>query len=417
MTASDSDLLLDVLEEHLEDLQFLWAQRGLALRSADYSFHDLAELDDRIESHVAGLLVAEDNLMSVVEPALADKDANVTFAGSYPLLRQNRDTAAFRVVRVLLTATDGQLQGTQQALSHGPIGAIAKDLTRAAATAPATVALAASEALAFHSFPGTDVKRFEEFLSDENPDVRRAAWRLLGQTGLVRNQQWFEAGVRDGDAAVRREAHWAAAWTRQQWLLSYLRSVASNPSRDNWEAILLLAILGKPEDLQRIQTAGTRVESGPKRFQILGAYGHPELVEELIRGMASTDLRSAVAAGAAFTKITGCNVESDKRVQLPPEDGSEPDEFEKEFLDEAKLPDVQKARDHWAKVKPQLSRFTRICRGFGLSQAPKPEVLDQLDMESRWEACLRGKFEGTWQGGPFDLERFPQPKAAALVPK
>jgi hypothetical protein len=31
-----------------------------------------------------------------------------------------------------------------------------------------------------------------------------------------------------------------------------------------------------------------------------------------------------------------------------------------------------------------------------------------LDMESRWQACLRGMFEGTWQGSLIDLEVFPQ---------
>ena len=117
-----------------------------------------------------------------------------------------------------------------------------------------------------------------------------------------------------------------------------------------------------------------------------------------------------MAAGAAFTKITGCDIELDKRIQLPPEDGHEPDEFEKEFLDEAKLPDVQRARDHWQKVKDRFAKGTRWCRGFRSSQGAKSEILDQLDMESRWEGYLRAKFEGTWQGTPTDLERFPQPR-------
>ena len=53
-------------------------------------------------------------------------------------------------------------------------------------------------------------------------------------------------------------------------------------------------------------------------------------------------------------------------------------------------------------------RSTRACRGFDLSQCATPEILDQLDMESRWEGYLRAKFEGAWQGTPMDLERFPQ---------
>lgn len=403
----------DILEEHLEEAAFLWGQRAVALQSPIYSPATFRRLEERIEAHVQGLLTSGEEAIPIVKDGLVAEEAPTSFAAAYTLLRLKIPHAAAIVAEAFGQAQEGQLDGIRQALCHGPIDLVLEDVRKAAMTAPPPIAVAAIEALAFHSRLGVEAKRLEQFFGDENPEVRRAAWKINGQIGFTQDQHLFELVFKDKDARVRHEALWATGWTQQKWLLGYCRSTAASPVEENWDALLLLAILGKPDDLQRIQSTYRRPELGPKRFQLLGTCGHPGIIEELTHQMDTPDLRSAVAAGMAFTKITGCVVESDKRVQLPPEDGHEPDEFEKEFLDEAKLPDAQRARAHWQKVKDQFTKGTRWCRGFDLSQGTKPEILDQLDMESRREACLRGKFEGTWPGTAFDLERFPQAKPAA----
>ena len=213
----------------------------------------------------------------------------------------------------------------------------------------------------------------------------------------------------------------AAAWGKHQGVLDFCRKLAAKPPHPDpplpgggnggEDALYLLAVLGKPIELPRILALGKAAELGPRQFQILGAFGHPEVMELLLEGIAIKDVRQAVAAAAAFTKITGCTVDSDKRATLPPADGSVPDEFEKEFLDEVKLPSLELAKAHWQKVKSQMSKGTRWSRGFAVSQGANGQVLDQLDLESRWEACLRGRFDGTWSGNAFTLEAFPQKRA------
>jgi len=216
----------------------------------------------------------------------------------------------------------------------------------------------------------------------------------------------YDEAMRDEDPLVRREALLAAAWTRQSWLLEYCRWLAAKPAMEDWDALWLFAVLGQPSDLDRILTIGRAESLGSKRFQIYASYGHPRVVEDLLIGIGSEDPNTAVAAGIAFTKITGADIDSQERVQLPPEDGSEPDEFEKEFLDEAFLPSLELAEKHWREVKEEFAKGVRWRRGIDLSQWAPPELPAQLDMEGRWEACLRGNYEGTWQGKPQDLERF-----------
>ena len=87
-------------------------------------------------------------------------------------------------------------------------------------------------------------------------------------------------------------------------------------------------------------------ELGPLRYRVLGAFGHPGVVDELLAGLEKPDPLTAVAAGTAFAKITGFEATSDRRVVVPPADGHEPDNFEKEFLDQVVLPDPAKARAH-----------------------------------------------------------------------
>lgn len=196
----------------------------------------------------------------------------------------------------------------------------------------------------------------------------------------------YDAGLADEDPRVRREALHAAAWTRQRWLLEYCRFQAQTPSPDNWDALVLFALLGKPQDLQRIQTLSKLAMLGTMRFQLLAAYGHPEVVEILLKTMRGPNPEDAVAAGLAITKITGIEVESEQLT----------------------LAAAELAWEHWQKVRGQSASGTRWSRGIDVSGSLNAEVLEQLDLESRWEACLRGNYEGTWNGSPMDWEAFPQ---------
>lgn len=217
----------------------------------------------------------------------------------------------------------------------------------------------------------------------------------------------FRAAFGDEDPGVRRQALEAAAWSGAAWLLDYCRQVGRQPSPAMLDVLRMLAILGEPSDLELILRIGRESHLGPPRLAVLGAYGHPGVVAYLLSQIRSDDAPAAFAAGQAFTKITGADIESEQRVELPPEDGSEPDEFESEFLEEVKLPDPKLAELHWDKVKEQFKKGTRRCRGFDLSQTAGSELLSQLDMESRWEACLRGKYHGTWNGSLRDLLAYP----------
>ncbi|MGA2257788.1 MAG: FHA domain-containing protein [Thermoguttaceae bacterium] len=206
----------------------------------------------------------------------------------------------------------------------------------------------------------------------------------------------FPDGLRDPDPRVRREALFAAVWTGQPSLLGHCRKQAESPTAENWDAVLMLAVLGKPGELLRIDAVSRAEALGPRRFLVCGAFGHPTLVDGLLDVMGSSDAAIAAMAGTAFRKITGVDVDSPRRAEVVLEEGGPPaDVF---------LPDVERARACWKELQGKFSRSTRVCRGFDLSDRVSEEVFAELDMESRWEICLRGRFYGTWRGNLRDLE-------------
>jgi hypothetical protein len=221
-------LLVDILVEHYEELEFLWGQRLAALQSPLYILPELLDLEERIESHVQGLLVSEEQMIPLVEEGLSSDDSLLAFAASYALLRLNSKTAAQQVMDTLFQAEAGQLDGIRQAMCYGPIAMIREQLREAFAAAPAPTAVAAAEALAFHHQVEPRVERLGAFLQDENTEVRQAVWRVIAmldstlkpqQASVIIPSRPYEAALRDEDPAVRRAAMQAAAWTRQEWLL------------------------------------------------------------------------------------------------------------------------------------------------------------------------------------------------------
>ena len=414
MASSPRQFLIELYQEHLEEASSLFEQRQDAIKDPDYTLPELIELEERIAAHIDGLVLGREKAMAVCQEGLSSGETSTTLAAAYALLNMDHRDAADLVWQAFQEAENGPLQGLCMAMSYGRIDMILAQLQEALASAAAPVAVAAAEALACHEKPGPTVPRLGEFLQNEDALVRGAAWRLimLNASSLLPGPEMSArlsaAVTNDEDPAVREQALYAAAWTRQPWLLEHCRQMADEPTVDNWDAVLLLAVLGKPTDLNRILAVAGATELGPRRFHALGAFGHPQVVELLLENMKSEDPLTAVAAGAAFKKISGTDIESDRRVQIPPADGSEPDEFEQEFLDEVTLPDPEAAQTHWQKVREEFTSGMRWCNGRSLTEPAGEEVLGQLDLESRWEACLRGRFEGTSLRSLADLEVFPQ---------
>ena len=214
----------------------------------------------------------------------------------------------------------------------------------------------------------------------------------------------YQRALADEDLLVRRAALLAAAWARKGWVLDYCRSLSSPAMPENWDALLLLAILGQSIDLPRILAIGRTGDLGPRRFQLLGAFGHPEVVNDLMVGIENKDPAIAAAAGSCFTKITGVDVSRYEGAESTSKQSSQA-ESEQVALDGSVPPGSAIAVREWRKLKSKFSSGQRWVRGLDVSRGLPAGAAEEIDLESRWEACLRGRFEGTWKASDLDLEQ------------
>ena len=408
MTDAPLKFLPDLVEEHFEELAFLWGQRRGALRSPRFMPRDLDRLEKRIEAHVSGLLIAGDELAEFVRPGLEGEDADQAFAAGFGLLRSRIPGGVDRVWEAFASVSGPRADGLAEAFAHGPADALLSRLQEAVTAAPPMRSVAAAEALALRGRLAPDSRAQEAWLASDEPAVRRRAWRVVTLTALPQSRALWERGLSDPDSGVRAAAREAALWCRQTWALEDARSGRAAAGGADAHSMYLVAATGDAADLGRVLAWVKDAGTGPERYRVLGVLGHPGGVETLLHAMAGLDLAASAFAGQAFTKMTGEDVDSGRRTVVPPADGTEPDAFEAEFLDEVPLPDERQARTAWETRRPEFAKGTRWCRGVDLSRGLPESALDALDRESLWEARLRGTLDGSWKGRPPDLEVFPQ---------
>jgi uncharacterized protein (TIGR02270 family) len=173
-----------VIQNHLEEFQFLYGQYEQALHSPDYRLSDLDPLEKRIAAHLDGILVAGDTVLPLLDEGLAGEKPGLVFSAAYVLLRMNAE-AAKRVFSAFLQAKGSQLAGIRRALCQSPLGTMVNQLQEAVVASSAPVGVAAAEVLAFHRNLRQPAKRLSDFLHDENPEVRCGAWRVMATSRTV----------------------------------------------------------------------------------------------------------------------------------------------------------------------------------------------------------------------------------------
>jgi uncharacterized protein (TIGR02270 family) len=400
--------LPDLLEEHLEEIQFLWPIRDRGLRSPRMTMRDVRNFEDRIDAHVDGALVPGEAALPFIDPLLEADDEHAAFAAAFTLLRFGTEDALARVRTAVTGAKGKRLTGIGRALQMGRADPLLNDLGAVFRAGDTARAAAAAEALCYHVRWKGSHDPLLDLLSHDDPAIKQTGWRVVANLAIPVDPKRYASAMRDDDAGVREAALYAAAWTGVPGALSIARSAAAAPSKDNLAAHRLLAALGEPADLPAIQRLVGSPELGAGRFELAASFGHPALAPVLLDALESSDKRAVIAAGDAFARLTGADLGPGERVTLPPEDGSEPDEFEQEFLDDGTLPDPAKARAHWDRVGASLAGLTRIAHGRDVSSGIPPDAFSWLDMQARYEWWMRARFRGTWTGTPMQLDVFPQ---------
>lgn len=383
----------ELLQIHAEDLAFVWGQRRRALNSAEHTQRDYAELGERLEAHVQGLLCAPpEALLEKLGPGLQADDADDSFAAAYALLRSGAAAATDAVVVAFSRAAGTTLQGLREALCSAAPEPVANAMRAALQHAKPTTATAAAAVLAHHRLlPCTSV-RLARLLEEADASTSALAWRAatLADRGvgdpLPARPYWL--ALSHADAAVR-EAGWAAvAWAGQDAVRPTLRKFAADGDA---VALRWLATLGSAHDVPAVQGAALALDPGAARCALLARHGHPSGLYTLLQWMQGSDDETAVAAGQAFELITGIDVRGQRReVALAPD----ADEFARAMAPLAWFPDVDKARAALQHHQGAWATGLRWRRGLCLDHELSTEAASRLDMQARWDIAARSALAG-----------------------
>jgi uncharacterized protein (TIGR02270 family) len=301
--------LWDILEEHLNEAEFLWELWEHALVSPKYT---LAEVEAgpkaRLDAHIDALIAEGQEVAEVLLlPVLASETAEPT-----------RVSAA--AAALLLTAGDAGIKAVLDALqtniSRRP--AIARalevcdcpDLTthiRPFLHAPdLDLRDAAARIIVFKRGPLGEVL-MALLTSDRATAQTTGLQALLYEPATAQHRRAVLQALRAQETAVRDAAWTAAAVLRMTQIWPELRARSLEPGCGH--ALLLLALRGAPEDHALLIGALDRPELRTEALWALGFLGTPAAVEASLRFLDDPVLGRL--AGEVFSSVTGIDLESE----------------------------------------------------------------------------------------------------------
>jgi hypothetical protein len=389
----------DILHTHLEELAFLASQRRAALHDERHTLRSFTELNDRIEAHTQGVLVAPpDHLLGLLTPQLASPERDEAFAAAHVLLKMAAAAPAHAVMVEFSRAKGGTLAGLRDALSLGATTHTVGELQSALSQAKPQTAAAAAVVLANHRQLDAASPRLAALLAEEEPQVALWAWRaaLLADVALAGRspERPLKQGVAHASAEVRHAGWCLAAWTAQPQTLSAVRQIAA---QGDAVALHWLAVLGAPEDAPEIQKAALAMPDPAARCRLLARFGHPSALNALLLWMAEDDVPLAVAAREAFTRMTGHDIRGARR-RLPVAEGA--DDFERDMAPDVWMPDAARARALMDQHGGTWAQGSRWCAGHRLDGEVSRDLLVQLDLDARWDVAARAALAGRVVSAP-----------------
>jgi uncharacterized protein (TIGR02270 family) len=399
----------DILEEHADELGWLLEHRARAVHSPDHRPRDVRLLDARIVAHADALVVAGRD----AEPMLVDI---VEHAGDPASVAG----AAFALVMSEDARVDLQPLGVRMAAASVAMACAVGDALLLARPKNARAALAAiaengpprataGAALALTGAADSKrVPRLQTLVEDADPVARNAGWTELamltwgGQRAngqLLSRVAWqarLLADCEGDDPTVRPAALLAAVTTRQAFLLPLVLEKATGDSRADLPVAEIGAALATPGDLVHFMRMLARSKLGLGRFDVAASYGSPLLVDALIDAMAWPEPGDALAASAAFTRITGIDAATEGTLRVPADWRDEPTDVDEDALEKVPRPDPKETRARWEAARDRFGDATRLCRGVPMPQTgASPAQHAAMDMRALWHDRLRASYHGT----------------------
>ncbi len=376
-------IMVDLLEDHFDELDFLWEQRERIVFDIDYDLNDFTAHEERAWAHLDGLKLGREHSLDLARPHLDGDAVGAATAAAFIFLAMERSELVAELMERFTAGGPEVREGIRIALRHREIGAVLAQLREATESGDPDLRSAAIDILAFHRLPCPAIH--PEWLTDGDPLVRARLTAALGR-GAPGTWSPTQLGVMldMADPVPRMAALAASARLGMAGLAGLCRQVAMQTENLAPEALAFLGVVGGPEELEFLQEMIKKPGLGTAALEGLGALGDVAAIPSLVSAMPDPVL--AHAAGAAFRRITGAD-DIDADGPLPVPEGMS--EEEADFLDSSLPPDPNRAEEWWARENGRFEKEGRWQAGSEVSEDPLGNRFNDLPLPCRRDLYLR----------------------------
>jgi uncharacterized protein (TIGR02270 family) len=385
-------VLLDILEEHFEEADFLWHQRQNALADRDSTLRRLAELEERLLAHLDGLVLAEQAGWKLLEPKLTNGEVGEAFAAAWVALASGNPEHSKALAKAFAQAEGPVLDGIRHALRHREYLHLPQFLSPFLADERPAVRAAALDVLSFRRLPIAE-QHLQSAFSDDHPVLQLSAAAAVGRLRLRSLRADLKAMLGSEHESVRREAMKAGLLIGSATALSHCRKVIQQEQEESGDALGLLALAGEPKDTGLLAEALVHPALTRQALSGLGWHGYPAAVDLILPF--TNDDKTARLAGEAIARITGMDVNGHKLTEPPGASQPSPqddDEALEDPDDGLPWPDPAKLRAWWDANRARFTKGTRYRNGVPYAPEVLYDRLQQGSLSERHHVALELAF-------------------------
>lgn len=385
-------VMWDIVEEHFEELSFLWEQRERFLFAPDWTLANLGDLEERLEAHADGLRIAMDAFVDLATPALVGDDASAAAAAAIVLGTGGRKDLASQVIAAISVTTPAAAEGIRIGLQQTDVEMVSDDLYDLAVSNRIDCRAVAADILTFHRLrPPPDLDRL---LSSGSVSVCRLAFASAGRVRGALHRQRVEDALSQEDPTLASTALEAAALAGIPGLADLCRAAHRKRAPRRGEALAMLGVVGDSTDAGMLADAIDDVDAAQGAIDGLAALGVTEGVPHLLAAIDRSTLGEQAAE--ALRRITGIEV-----VRLASSPSADVDEFA-----ETISPSAEYARSEWDRVRARFAPGRRYQVGLDVSEMSVDASLTALPLRSRRDAYLRARSVSPNQTRDVELRRW-----------
>jgi uncharacterized protein (TIGR02270 family) len=368
-----------VLDQHAEELAFLWEIRRTLVGAGHVALRHVARFDRRIDAHRDGCAVAAKDGRQRLEELLKTPGPGPAFAAGVVAL-ETKDREAFEACLAEVEAVPESIAGISSALGwvhRTSVLLVGRDLLDSASAIARRLGLTACRHHA--ADPREALKRA---LDDQDPQLRAEALRVAGELG---RREWLNkslALVSDDLPECRFRAASSAVLLGDRGVgLDALSRMAVDVGPRRAESMsLAVQSMGVAASHHLLQ----RLAKEPENLRWLtsgsGVNGDPSYVPWLVGQMSSE--RNARLAGEAFSLLTGTDLALQNLERKPPENfesgpTDDPDDpnVDMDPDDGLPWPDPDRIKDWWARNGGRFQPGSRYFMGAPVTRKHCIDVL------------------------------------------